>query len=152
MILRLIIFFVINFAALGIGGLFTKSGVASDWYQTASKAPWTPPGWAFGAAWTTIMLLLTVFMAHAWSNTEQRKFLLILFAVQWILNVSWCAVFFKYHLVFAGLVIILALLFLLIYMMSAWYSELTFWTLLILPYILWLMVATSLNAYILLKN
>jgi tryptophan-rich sensory protein len=53
MFYRLIIFLALNFAALAIGGLFTSKGVSSDWYAGIAKAPWTPPGWAFGAAWTT---------------------------------------------------------------------------------------------------
>lgn len=39
MILRLIVFLAINFGALAIGGIFTGSGVPSDWYQNLNKAP-----------------------------------------------------------------------------------------------------------------
>ena len=61
MILRTIIFLLINFAGLFIGGLFTGEGVPSDWYQNLNKAPWTPPGWVFGFAWTTIMICFSLF-------------------------------------------------------------------------------------------
>lgn len=43
MIKRIILFLVLNFAALAIGGLFTGDGVPSEWYQNLNKAPWTPP-------------------------------------------------------------------------------------------------------------
>ena len=62
MVLRVIIFLVLNFAALGLGGLFTSKGVPSDWYQHLNKAPWTPPGWAFGFAWTLIMICFSFYM------------------------------------------------------------------------------------------
>ncbi|MDH3796458.1 MAG: tryptophan-rich sensory protein, partial [Flavobacteriaceae bacterium] len=63
MVLRLIVFLVLNFGALALGSLFTNMGISSDWYSELSKAPWTPPGWVFGAAWTTIMLCFSVYMA-----------------------------------------------------------------------------------------
>ncbi len=56
MVVRVIIFLVINFAALALGSIFTSAGVSSDWYTNLNQAPWTPPGWVFGAAWTSIMI------------------------------------------------------------------------------------------------
>jgi tryptophan-rich sensory protein len=55
-LLPTLLFFILNFAALAVGGLFTGSGVSSEWYQNLDKAPWTPPGWVFGAAWPFIMI------------------------------------------------------------------------------------------------
>ena len=49
------LFGVLNFVGLAIGGLATGPGVSSDWYAGLDKAPWTPPGWVFGAAWTAVM-------------------------------------------------------------------------------------------------
>ena len=63
MILRILLFLIINFGGLFIGGLFTGEGVPSDWYQNLNKAPWNPPGWVFGAAWTTVMICFSVYMA-----------------------------------------------------------------------------------------
>ncbi|MEM6378823.1 MAG: TspO/MBR family protein, partial [Bacteroidota bacterium] len=56
MLARVIIFLILNFVALGIGGFFTGPGTSSEWYNNLNQAPWTPPGWVFGAAWTTIMI------------------------------------------------------------------------------------------------
>ncbi|PLW94508.1 MAG: TspO protein, partial [Marinilabiliales bacterium] len=94
MILRILLFLAINFAAIGLGGLFTSKGVPSDWYVNLMKAPWTPPGWVFGAAWTTIMICLAFYMPYALEKTESRNVLIIVFAIQWILNVAWSPVFF----------------------------------------------------------
>jgi benzodiazapine receptor len=78
----MIIFLVINFAALTLGGLATSSAVNGEWYLSINKAPWTPPGWAFGAAWTTIMVCFSIFMAFAWREVADRKSLAILFSIQ----------------------------------------------------------------------
>jgi len=152
MIYRLIIFLVINFAALAIGGIFTGKGVPSDWYVLLNKAPWTPPGWVFGTAWTTIMICFAVYMALVWPAAENKKLLLALFVVQWILNVGWNPTFFYFNNVFAGLLIISGLTILVGFFLFYYWSDVKFVSLLILPYLIWLMIATSLNGYILLKN
>jgi len=143
---------VLNFAALGIGGRFTGKGVPSEWYQNLDKAPWTPPGWVFGAAWTTIMICFAVYMTYAWEIKANRNLLLGLFTVQWILNVSWNPVFFKYQQILTGLIIISLLTLLTGYFLFGQLGHLKIKTLLVLPYFLWLLVATSLNTYIYLKN
>ncbi|MBI9054875.1 MAG: tryptophan-rich sensory protein [Bacteroidales bacterium] len=152
MYLRLIIFLVINFTALGIGSIFTGSGVPSEWYQSLNKAPWTPPGWVFGAAWTTIMICFSIFMAFAWRKTPNQNLFISLFVLQIILNVLWSLVFFKFHFTLAGIVIIIALTVSIGYFLFAYVHQLKLISLLVLPYFLWLIIATSLNMYILFKN
>ena len=152
MIYRLIIFLLINFGALAIGGLFTAKGVPSEWYESLTKAPWTPPGWVFGFAWTTIMICFSVYMAWLWPIAENKKLLLILFIVQWILNVSWNPAFFYYHNILAGLFLITGLTLLIGFFLFFYWPELKSRSVFIFPYLTWLIIATSLNAYIYLKN
>lgn len=152
MILRTIIFLIINFSALGIGSLFTSTGVPSEWYQNLDKAPWTPPGWMFGAAWTIIMICFAFFMALAWEKVSKLNVLILLFGIQWILNVLWSPLFFKFHLVLAGLIIISLLTLLIGYILFSYKQELKLIVWLVLPYFLWLTTATSLNYYIYVNN
>ena len=152
MILRIVIFLIVNFGALAIGGIFTNKGVNSNWYQELSKAPWTPPGWVFGFAWTTIMICFSLYMAFLWPKVEHKKILLLLFILQWILNVIWNPTFFYFQNVSLALVVILALTFLVGYLLIQNWNTLSYTSLLIAPYFLWLLVASSLNAYILIKN
>ena len=152
MITRVIIFLVLNFAALGIGGLFTGDGVSSLWYAELNKAPWTPPGWVFGTAWTLIMICLAFYMAYAWSHISNRKLLLGLYILQLILNVAWNPIFFYYQAVGPGLVVISALTILVGFLLFYYWPQLKLKSLLIAPYLIWLLIATSLNAYILINN
>jgi translocator protein len=152
MLSRLIIFIAINFLGLYLGSMFTTGGVNSEWYQTLNKAPWTPPGWVFGAAWTAIMICLAFYMAYAWEKVADRKMLLILFLIQWILNVSWNPIFFQFQYTYSALLIIGILTLVVAYLFFGYFSELKSKTLLVLPYLLWLIIATSLNAYICVKN
>lgn len=148
---RIIFFLVLNFGALAIGSYFTGAGVSSEWYSNLNKAPWTPPGWMFGVAWSTIMICFAIYMAFATKEINSRG-LLGTFAVQWVLNVLWNPVFFYYHNASAGLILISALTILVIYMAYHYYSRLKVKSLWIAPYLIWMLIATSLNAYIFFKN
>jgi translocator protein len=152
MFVRIIIFLAVNFGALVIGGIFTEKGVVSEWYLSLDKAPWTPPGWVFGAAWTTIMVCFSIYMAFIYGITHDKKTLLTLFIIQWVLNVSWNPVFFHFQNVAAGLVIITALTIVVGAFLFRYGAAMKLKSLLILPYFLWLLIATSLNAYILIRN
>jgi benzodiazapine receptor len=138
--------------ALGIGGLFTGKGVPSYWYANLNKAPWTPPGWMFGAAWTTIMLCFSFYLAYVWPKVQDKKMLVGLLSVQWILNVMWNPVFFYFHKPLLALLIIVSLTLLIGFILSYYYPNLKEKSILLLPYLIWLVIATSLNAYIVLRN
>ena len=152
MAIRLITFLVLNFSGLGIGSLFTSPGVKSEWYNHLDKAPWTPPGWVFGVAWTFIMICFAVFMSSWWEKTEQKGILIGLYFLQWILNAAWNPVFFKLHETLTALVIITSLTLLIGFIQFYYLKELRTKALLITPYLLWLLIATSLTGYIWLKN
>ena len=149
---RIIIFLIINFLALAIGGYFTGKAVNADWYLNMNKAPWTPPGWVFGAAWTTIMILFALYINGIWETSENKASIILLFAIQWILNVAWNPVFFYYQSVWVGLMVIVALTLLIAFFAINFWTQAKLNTLFILPYLVWLLIATSLNAYICLKN
>lgn len=152
MIYKVIIFLVINFAALAIGSSFTRAGVQSDWYMDIAKAPWTPPGWVFGAAWTTIMICFSFYMAYLWSTADNRNLLIGLFLAQWILNVLWNPTFFYYHNVLTGLFIIVGLTLVVGFFLFFYWSQLKLKSTLVIPYFIWLLIASSLNAFIYFKN
>lgn len=151
-IIRIIIFLALNFGALAIGGIFTGKGVPSDWYANIEKAPWTPPGWIFGAAWTTIMICFSFYMALLWQVVDKKKQLISLYSVQWILNVAWNPVFFYFMNISAALILICALTALIGFIMFKYWPDFKLRSVLIAPYFLWLIVATSLNGYIFLMN
>lgn len=145
---RLVIFLLINFSALAIGGIFTGKGVPSEWYVELNKAPWTPPGWMFGFAWTTIMILFSIYLAYLWPTVDNKKLLIGIYLIQWILNVAWNPVFFYFHQVLIGLLCIVLLTIVVAYFLFHFWPNLKLKSLLIVPYFVWLLIASSLNAYV----
>lgn len=152
MIIRIVIFLLINFGALALGGLFMGDGPTSEYYTTINKAPWTPPGWVFGAAWTSIMLLFSIYLALLWPQVENKNLLIGLFSLQFVLNVLWNPVFFHFHNAALGMVIIVLLTVLVWWFLIHYFPAMKWPSLLILPYAIWMVIASSLNGYILFMN
>ena len=143
---------IINFGGLYIGSLLMNNGPISDWYMSLNQAPWTPPGWVFGFAWTVIMVCFSIYLAYlfSWQNS---KFLWLFYAFQVLLNVSWNYIFFNQHMTNFGLVVIVSLLIVILYYFLTFRAEsLQKLRFLLLPYISWLCIAISLNLYVVIHN
>lgn len=149
---RIILFLILNFAALYIGQFFTGPGVNSEWSKSLNTAPWTPPGWVFGFAWTLIMITYSFWMNEAWKTSEPKSLLITLYALQWILNVSWNPVFFYLQETAWAMPIILSLTGIVIASFFRYVKLLGWKSAWILPYAIWLPIAVSLNAYIVWNN
>ena len=149
--LWLLVFLALNFGALGIGVLLMDNGPQGSWYAALNKAPWTPPGWFFGLAWTTIMIAFSIYMSYLISAKSTAN-IWLLFFTQFILNTSWNYVFFNRHLVLLGLIVIVLLTVVAGYFLLNFRNVVKQKTWLIVPYFIWLIVASSLNAYVYLNN
>lgn len=61
----LYIAFPVVLLGLGFGSSFlSDSGNNNEWYNSLSKAPWTPPGWVFSVVWSILYVLIGVTMAR----------------------------------------------------------------------------------------
>jgi benzodiazapine receptor len=152
---NLILFLLLNFAALALGSYLIGDPMTNEWYQSVNKAPWTPPGWFFGVAWFTIMICFSIFLwkvtlEYDWKNIFRPFF--IVYIMQWLLNVSWNPLFFKDQLIWPALVVIIFLTILVGWFMYWGFKRLGNWGYLVVPYFVWLLVAFSLNGYIFFAN
>ena len=93
----LILFLFVNFGGLGFGSWLMNNGPMTSWYQNLNKAPWTPPGWVFGMAWTLIMICFSFYMAYAYKELNNKQLLIGLFIFQLILNIGWNPSFFYFY-------------------------------------------------------
>ena len=147
----LILFLFVNFGGLGLGSWLMNNGPMTSWYLNLNKAPWTPPGWVFGAAWTSIMICFSIYLIFLFTKQYSQK-KIFLFSIQFILNVSWNYLFFNKQEVFIALISITLLTALIFFLFFHYYKELKKVSYLLLPYMIWLCIATSLNLYILIHN
>jgi translocator protein len=151
---RLVIFLGLNSGALAIGSYFTGPGASSDWYENLNKAPWTPPGFVFGLAWSVIMICFSFFMANLTGNRRviPLNIFITVYALQWIFNVLWNPLFFNFQLPVIALADIIILTIIVTWFLYAGFRFSFSNGFLVLPYFIWLLIATSLNAYIVLNN
>ena len=154
-----VLFILINFSALALGSWLMNNGSSSFWYENLQRAPWEPQGWVFGLAWTTIMICFSIYLAFIVKELkinfsiylfENEFFKLYLF--QLLLNISWNYLFFNKHLIEIALLDITLLTILMFYFLFEYYSKIKFKSTLLLPYCIWLVIASSLNFYIVIYN
>ena len=146
-----ILFLIINFGGLAIGSWLMNNGPQSDWYTNLNQAPWTPPGWVFGVAWTIIMICFSVYLGKLFLEQDNSKNRIVFF-IQFLLNVSWNYIFFNQQWVLFGLLnitLLTSLIFTYFFKLS---DKVKNYKYLLLPYMIWLCIATSLNLYILIHN
>jgi tryptophan-rich sensory protein len=148
-LIALVVFVAICFGAAGIGSLLTVPSIGK-WYGTLHKPTWTPPNWAFGPIWTTLYLCMAVAAWLAWrqGGFSLARLPLTLFAAQLVLNVAWSGLFFRLHWVGAAfLEVTLLWIFILATAIAFWpVSRIAAW--LLVPYLVWVAIAASLNAAI----
>ncbi|MFY7989463.1 MAG: TspO/MBR family protein [Fluviicola sp.] len=145
---RFILFLILNFGALFLGSLLMGNPADNTWYQQQDLAPWTPPGWVFGAAWFTIMLLFAIFLSKVLRKTSRKTEFWTLLSIHYVLNIAWNPLFFKWHWVGTAL-LVLALLWIVVLLLWVRFRKAAGWTgWLLLPYLVWLVLAFSLNAFV----
>ena len=149
--LTFIFFLGLNFGALFLGNVLMNNGATSDWYLNLNKAPWTPAGWVFGAAWTSVMLFFSVYMTFLYQNLKTQK-VILLYSLHLLFNISWNFIFMNKHMTILGLIDITLLTILMFYFLIAYNKILNNMRFFVLPYCIWLLIATSLNLFIVINN
>ncbi|MCH1547423.1 MAG: tryptophan-rich sensory protein [Flavobacteriaceae bacterium] len=151
-ILRIFLFLFINFVLVFyIGNILMADGSNSDWYIDLNKAPWTPPGWVFGLAWSFLLICFSIYLALLSQKKVSNK-LVVIILVQYLLNISWNYFFFNQHLIELGLIDLSILTITVLYIFCSNLKTMRWKSIFIIPYFLWLLVATSLNLYIVIYN
>jgi translocator protein len=140
------------FALILIGsviGSSTKTGV-NTWYKDLNRSPLSPPNYLFGIVWTILYAMIATSGFLIWQNQyfPRLRLIKILYAVQLILNFSWTPLFFSYQLVGTSLLCIILMSTLVACMIYLSYEKIRTVSILMIPYLLWLLLATYLNFYI----
>ncbi len=169
-IFKLVVSIIICETAGVIGSFFTISEI-NTWYSLLKKPSFNPPDWIFGPVWTTIYILMGISLYLVWekkfipvkeiniknkkpwqkisekflSGKWQQLNIILIFAVQLILNIAWSVIFFGWHnpgvAFFALIMLWVAILFTIINFGRV--SKIS--AILLIPYILWVSFAGFLN-------
>ncbi len=154
-VFQFILAMVLAFIPGVIGAMFSPHGPSDVWYNALSKSVLTPDGWVFALAWTILYALIGVALFLVIRNDKTRRSktpAYLLFLVQMVLNAMWSYMFFGLHLAGAALIVLIGLIGITIWMMSAFHVFDKWASYLLWPYLLWMLFATYLNVMIILLN
>lgn len=135
--------------AAALTGVFFRPGA---WYQGLNKPWWTPPPLAFPIVWNILYFLMAVTLYQLVQKNKIKKSLGLLYWGQLIFNTLWTPVFFGAQFMTLGLILILCLLGLLLAFEIYSFKEERLLFALNVPYVVWLLVATSLNLSLIILN
>lgn len=125
-----------------------------DWYEHLNKSNLTPPNYVFGIVWPVLYILIIVSGIIYFINSSPEWFstALTLYIIQWLLNLSWSPLFFKFKAILPSFVVIILLTILIGITIYIFSITNTLSALLLVPYLLWVSFASYLNGYILFNN
>jgi tryptophan-rich sensory protein len=98
------------------------------------------------------MICFAIFMAYLWPQAEDKRWLIGIFSLQWILNLAWNPIFFYFRLTLPALLVIVLLTVIIGYFLFANRQQMGWYVILVAPYFIWLLIASSLNAYVVFNN
>ena len=143
-LLRWILFTVPLIVLLGFfSGQIAGSGEENRWFNALIKPDAQPPGWLFGVAWTILYAMMGTAVAMI-----LRGVAIVLFLIQFALNLCWSPLFFGMHQVSAAfwLLVIIFLTALGTTLVFGRIRKAAAW--LMVPYLAWLCFAGILNIQI----
>ena len=151
---KLIASILVCFVAAAIGSIFTTPRIPG-WYAGLAKPWFAPPNWVFGPVWTTLYFLMGIALFLVWRRGLERPDVwqgVALFATQLVLNMAWSWLFFGLQSPLAGLVGIVILWVLILATLIRFWKISWIPGALLIPYLLWVTIATGLNYGIMVLN
>ncbi len=141
----LALFLVVSYLAGAAGALFIRPNMRG-WYMTLRRPGWAPPRWVFRTVWAVLYAAIGLAAWLVWrSGGTGRGIALALFALQWVLNVVWPALFFGLRRFDLALLESAVLWLSVLAMLAAFWSVSVPAGALMIPYLVWATVATALN-------
>lgn len=134
-------------AAATTGAMFEPA----DWYKNLNKPRWTPPGFVFPLAWTTLYLLMS-YAAMRVALIPGSGQALALWAAQIAFNTLWTPIFFGLHRMRAAMIVMVGLWLSVAATALAFYQVDPLSGLLLAPYVLWVSIAGALNFSVMRRN
>ena len=136
-----------------VGSVFTTPSI-STWYATLAKPSFSPPSWIFGPVWTTLYVLIGISLYLMINKKKLKKVRLqvSLFGVQLALNVAWSFLFFGLRSPLLGFAEITVLWIAIAATIVSFYRIDKRAAYLLLPYIIWVSIASVLNYFVWMLN
>lgn len=143
----LIFCLVIVYLVAFMGSLFTSPVTSSEWYESI-KPSITPPSLVFPIVWNVLFFLIALSLYFSWTNAKEknmRKNIVVVFGINFILNILWTFLYFGLKNPFYAFIEIFILwgsIISMIYITNKINKKFSW---LLIPYLLWVSFAGVLN-------
>ncbi|MBS3820420.1 MAG: tryptophan-rich sensory protein [Planctomycetes bacterium] len=141
-------------AFVAVSGSTVSAGAIRGWYAGLDKPEWSPPNWVFGPVWTVLYLMMTVAAWLVWLRREKEAITgaLAVYGLHLLFNAAWSPLFFGLRNPDAALVDAILLWATVAVNIAMFYHIRLLSGLLLVPVLLWVSFAVSLNAAIVALN
>jgi tryptophan-rich sensory protein len=152
-VVKLIIAVVVPLA-VGFGSSLFIGNSIEMWYAALNKPWFTPPNALFGPIWTVLYILMGVALFLVWRSPRNRTrdIGIAFFTAQLAVNAIWTLAFFGQQNILYGLLTIAPLWILIVVTIYEFYKVEKRASYLLVPYIVWISIATALNASLCVLN
>lgn len=123
----------------------------NKWYEDLKKSSLTPPAYIFGPVWASLYILMTISLI-TYFNSGYTTRGLILFGAQLIINLMWSGLFFGQRLICGSLINVIVMNILVFFTYLEFRKASRIAANLLLPYMVWILLAAYLNLYICVNN
>lgn len=140
---------------MGAGLIMGRISAPGQWHADLVKPFFNPPNWIFAPVWTALYMMIAVAGWRQFESSRQgtgQGTGMRLWITQMGLNLLWSPVFFIWHQIWLGFVVIAMLWLTLGAFIAQNWSRDRLSALLFLPYLAWVSFATLLNLSIALLN
>ncbi len=136
--------FAVFLAACGAAATTGSMFQPGRWYNSLKKPSWNPPNWVFPVVWSILYLLIAASAARV-AGAPGSAYAMAFWGLQIALNTLWTPVFFGLRRIKAGMIIIVFLWIAVLGSFVFAFRVDTLAGLLLIPYLLWVSTAASLN-------
>ncbi len=146
-----VLFVSVTYMASFIGSVSTLSS-KEPWYSALNKSFLTPPDWVFAPVWTTLYLLMSIAIWHAWHKNNRNINLIYIYLIHLFFNTTWSIIFFVFHNMVLALFVLIFLIALIINLILRFRRVTMISAYLMIPYLLWCCFALILNFNLIILN
>ncbi len=143
--------FVLSAELVGVVSALLSGGFG-DFYDKFTAPPLLPPSWLFPVVWTILYAVMGFSAYLIYSSEADKTKCLVIYWAQLTVNFFWSIVFFRFEELWAGVVVILILLALIIAMINCFRKIRPLAALINIPYLIWVSFATYLTIAIAIIN
>ena len=120
----------------------------NDWYSKLNRPPLTPPNWVFGPVWSVLYIMIAISLILYIKQTHKHPAYWAYAAIilHLITNFTWTGIFFGLQRLGWALIDILLLDITLAILIYHFWQTAKLSSILLWPYLVWVIFATYLNA------